>query len=427
VYLDEVSVYSLLSSRLGAVAAEFTSTETSSLLTSTGAGISAPVGPAKVQIGSKAQATETQGSQVVRKAIIQSQFKELFELERDNLVASTAKPEVKVPLLGSLDELEELLTQGGLSGWVVSSKALSRGQLLEVEVDLEAEDIFRVSAILTTLIDLFKENPRLLGEGDRSGILDAILGSRILDKLLVGLIPLRGRAVNYRSIEKDGAEWLVKRDLLDRIPDDQRPASRPVYVVGVAEADLFWRDIRRVLFSGARYNVMCRVGRDGLHDTWTPVKLVDVLRDVIPDLADTLGEAGEGLLSIGQGAGATNAETASQEVMRVALVTYAGHAVAKQGKTLSESDLSNAGLLSDDQLNAFEPVERRREAFSKVNEFLKEHYSIELPPEVAADLRSEAILQAEQAEGAQHPPATTRKPIPGEPRFLDTEIVAIYW
>lgn len=426
VYLDEVSVNSLLSSRLGAVAAEFTDTATTSLLASTGAALSAPVGVGKVQVGSKMQTTETQGSQVVRKAIIQSRFKELSELERDHLVTSTRTANAK-PAIRSGAEFEELAKQGGIAGWLISPKKLARGELLEVEVELEAEPIYRFAAILTTFIDLFKENPQLLGDGNRAQIAEAILASRVLDKMLVGLIPLRGRAVGYGAIEYDNDDWLVKDDLLDEIPVGDRPPSKPVYVVGVAEADLFWKDIRRVLFSGARYQVMCRLGRDGLPDSWTPVKLVDVLRDVVPGLAETLGDAEGDLMTMLKGAGTEQVEPKEEEIMRTALTFYGSSIAEKHGKTCNEADLLAAELLDDAQLGAYEPIEDRRAAFERVNKFLKKNYSIELDSDEAADFRGKAIAQAEST--ALIAPSTPRgtAAVSAERRFLDSEIVAIYW
>ena len=59
---------------------------------------------------------------------------------------------------------------------------------------------------------------------------------------------------------------------------------RPLYVVGVAEAELFWRDLRRILFSSSDYRMLCRLGRTSAQRTWTPVKLTDVLEGVVPDL-----------------------------------------------------------------------------------------------------------------------------------------------
>jgi hypothetical protein len=68
-------------------------------------------------------------------------------------------------------------------------------------------------------------------------------------------------------------------------------------VVALAEAPLFWKDIRRVLFSGSRYSLLCRIGRDGLHDDWTPVKLVDVVRGFAPEVADQMATARQELVA----------------------------------------------------------------------------------------------------------------------------------
>ena len=86
VYLDEVSVFSLISSRLGPVATEFTATESSSLtgeLTGT-TGVSA--GLLKSEIKSRSEATHTQGTQVLRKATVQATFKELYEYVKGGFV-----------------------------------------------------------------------------------------------------------------------------------------------------------------------------------------------------------------------------------------------------------------------------------------------------------------------------------------------------
>ena len=68
IYLDEVSVYSLNASRLGAIASEFTETEKASL----NVGVQNSFG-AGVDIG----------SQVVRKSIVQTTFKEFYDNETE--------------------------------------------------------------------------------------------------------------------------------------------------------------------------------------------------------------------------------------------------------------------------------------------------------------------------------------------------------
>lgn len=65
VYLDEVSVYSLMASQVGLIVTELTETQATSLQSevSSGVGMSAPL---KAEIGSKVQAGETRSSQVLR-------------------------------------------------------------------------------------------------------------------------------------------------------------------------------------------------------------------------------------------------------------------------------------------------------------------------------------------------------------------------
>ncbi len=67
--------------------------------------------------------------------------------------------------------------------------------------------------------------------------------------------------MDYEVVHIEGREWIVHRRLLDQLAGTERPAARPLYVVGVAEQGLFWKDLSRVLFSGARFRVLVRVGQ----------------------------------------------------------------------------------------------------------------------------------------------------------------------
>ncbi len=150
VYLDEVSVFSLISSRLGSVAAEFTATESRSLtgeLTGT-AGVSASV--FKGQIQSRNEAVQTQGTQVLRKATIQATFKELYEYVKAGLMLRTATD--APPDLRNAPDLDAALERSHTEGWATPAHRLARGQLTEIEVELEAEDIFRVGAVVGAFV-----------------------------------------------------------------------------------------------------------------------------------------------------------------------------------------------------------------------------------------------------------------------------------
>ena len=88
VYLDEVSVYSILASRKGAIATEFTESQTASLNSDVGGSVGVGFGGTKATFDSKVQAGHVQGSQVLRKAIIQTSFKELYDIEQASLALS---------------------------------------------------------------------------------------------------------------------------------------------------------------------------------------------------------------------------------------------------------------------------------------------------------------------------------------------------
>lgn len=251
---------------------------------------------------------------------------------------------------------------------------------------------------------------------------------RILDRLSVGLVPLKGRAVGYKSLHWQGADYLVDERLVGQLTNSKF-AFNPIYVVGVAEAGLFWRDIRRVLFSGSRYLIMCRIGRSELQKDWTPLKLLDVLKDVVPGLPDLLGNGGEGLLEMLRSGARKAGNQNERQLMRSALVDYAQTLASRHDESISENDLRTAGLLSEQQLDSYEPIQERRSAFEKVTRYIEDQLGIEkIDPEQAADDRASVIQRSEALVVASTPDQTFDAEV-ADPvqRFLDTEIVAIYW
>lgn len=237
VYLDEVSVFSLIASRIGALATDFTESESSSLTSEVkgGVGVSAPV--AKANVSSAFKSGQTSGTQVMRKSTVQSTFKELYGYVRDSLVLGPPIDDEKPPSTERVDDLLREADKG--SGWALDTARLRRGQLLEVEVELDADESFRASTIMSTLLEFINEMPQLPGTLDREGLINAVTGSRLLDKLLAGLVPLRGKVTDYACVGLDARELIVHTKLLGQQPELAEHA-RPLYVVGVAEEGLFW-------------------------------------------------------------------------------------------------------------------------------------------------------------------------------------------
>lgn len=155
----------------------------------------------------------------------------------------------------------------------------STGRPRRGRVELSAEAVFRVSAVISAFVEMMEESDELARVAASTGEFDQIVQfARILDRLLVGLVPIRGRVLDFEVVAAGELEWVVHRTVAEQLADSGLVERRPLFVVGVAEEALFWKDIRRVLFSSSHYRVLGRRGRDGFQTSWTPVKLVDVLK-----------------------------------------------------------------------------------------------------------------------------------------------------
>ena len=268
VYLDEVSVLSILASRTGGITTEFTDRQTASLNSE----VKSSLGVGLANLGATMQAGQVEASQVMRKSIIQTNFKELYDIERSKLQLRFTKLN-DLPNVDSIGSLGRLLGSPKVKGLLIDPSTLQRGELLEVDVELEADPIFRFATIITTFSDLMKDNEELFENAGTSQIPEIRSISRLLENLLNGLVPVRCRLVDYAWIRICDRDILVHQSLLCRVPTDIRSQASPVFLVGVAQEDLFWQDIRRVLFSKAKFTVFCRLADSGLTESWNPVKM----------------------------------------------------------------------------------------------------------------------------------------------------------
>ena len=432
VYLDEVSVYSILASRKGAIATEFTESQTASLNSDVGGSVSVGFGGTKAKIDSKMQAGHVQGSQVLRKAIIQTSFKELYDIERASLAFSPPDGH-STPTVKAVADIEETLDALADDNWIVDPSAIRRGELLEVEVELEADPIFRMASVITTLRELMEDNEEFFGHAITTQLPQMRSMAQVLEGLLVGLVPIRGRLVDYTSASIGRRDVLIHRSLLDQIGPANRPETHTAFVVGVAQRDLFWKDIRRVLFSKARYTVFCRLATEGLAERWHPVKVADVLAGIVPQFDEMIREFSE---EARQAMTATDTSSPSPIVQHgrnesQVLEKYVTLVAAHHCQTLTPAVIDSLvrGITPpEDWLSS---VDSRRPIFAEVTCRVDAALGVETSNEVAYELRVAAVAQA-GLEGNLAPQASNgsgrdQSPAFGPERFLDTEIVAIFW
>ena len=436
VYLDETSVYSLNASRLGAIAAEFTATETSSLQSGGTLSLSGNIGAAKASAREGESSTQTQQSQVVRRSIVQTTFREFYEYERDRLATPTVPKNAKVSDIGNLDDLgakEERLKADGL---LIDPKELARGALLEMEVELETAEIFQFSTIIKELVEIIQENVALFGI-DEETFNEGKSYGRIIEQLLAGLIPIRGRSVDYVRMMLDGRELIVHRKLSERLLAMTGEAAGqreppPLYVVGVTEQALYWKDIRRVLFSGTRFRVLCRLAQDGAQTAWTPIKMRNVLAKMSSDMAENIDELADGNFFGENSDDGNGSDGNRRRALRAALFGYATSLAAEHGQTLSPSDFLAVEDVVEQYQESFETTTGMKEGFDTIAALYASAFGMEIDSGAEKKRRREALDGAGLSLTGElvHSDDPTDI-VPSEPActdyVLDTEFIAIYW
>lgn len=426
VYIDDVSVQSLLASRTGAIATDYTDSDTLGNKRTREANAGLKQGP--VNVGGKANREESFGTtaQVVRKSNAQARFKQLLDAELGGLLLRATPPDALPGTAESPPDAQVVPSFEGMSEQhqhhVVAGADIRRGDLFELEIELEAEPIYGVSAAIASLSALFEQTPEMVPKEDRENIRQVSAVSKMLDQLLGRLVPVRGHAVDYQVLRRGDGDYVIHNSLVAQLPEEERGALQPLVVVGVAEQELFWKDLRRVLFAGHRYTVLARVAVDALPRSWQPIKLIDLVKQVSPELADMLGSAStEALASLGETTELARTDGARTQSQR-ALDRYRDLLAGELGVELAEAegrcqDLAVAEASLDRE--AF------RDAAQAVTDRLIARHEYAPSRERLSTLRDEAwrsSLEAEAPERAlrSKPPATTE-------RYLNAEFVAIYW
>jgi hypothetical protein len=419
VYLDEVSVYSLLASRSdGFIELDKTLSES----VSKRRGLSARIGGGGKDLGAEVRShledTTSSGSQVVKKSIIQTAFKQLLERESASLVISEGYQRTKLPKIASERDLSRVRDQSH----VIPVSRLQRGGLLELEVELDTERLFQASRVVATLFEFFERIPELFPLDPASRSAGAQIRS-LFDQLLHDLVPIEARVVNYELVKGESDRFLVSTELLESDGWRLGLNQQSVYVVGVAEEKHFWRDLRRVLFSRSRYHIMARLGRDGIQARWQPAKVVEMLDRVIPQVDDQIRLLGESFLEgVKEGADQEGVDRPRERSRK--LEQFAVLLAEKNGCAWEQTDSMESGLAarSDPDPN---DIEAQREASRPIVTHLESKTGKNLDPEVTSEVRAEIFLDpgmdgdlvVEQEHDRRDP----------ELALLDCEIVAIYW
>jgi hypothetical protein len=413
IYLDTVSVYSLLASRTGAIPEEAKASAEGSVDVDASGKASKNLLVLQGEASVGASYRRSTGSEILSKFNVQASFKQLVDLETDRLYLCGGSIGDKGPLTAvQLAAQSQQLARDRL---LLAEDELARGKLVEVDVELDVEPLYRMMTVFSGMMGMLSSSPEMF-ENSLSGQLEQGRAVEVaLRSLLGGLVPIRARVPDYVGITVGGAFSLIHKDLL---APAERHEAHPVNVVGVAEESLFWKDLRRVLFSGGRYRVLARLAAHGLQESWNPLKLAHVLETFAPDLGATMNELSLQALESTPKAKADKAPAFMQAPLRALLE------VLKGKYPVAEAALESATAVVQRYERVPFSLETWRPSSKEVADTLLGTGGSVSANELAT-LRSEVLAKVEgrdralgSQKGGEHR---------GSERFLDCEIVAMYW
>lgn len=292
IYLDEVSVISLVAARDGGIADTITEKLSRTAEAESKTSISVPLkGGPTIGAESRHKVTDSSAREVVRRTVIQSTFgilrfggstqsQPLVQEYRDlpkKLVAYVSTPE---DLSGPWNRKFKKLKKRGLLTPLVS---LRRGDVVEIDIDLRPNKAFSVAAAIESFVDIMQGRSEIFGDASAQ-VAEVIPIGEIIDRLMVGLIPIHGAPTNIVLVDIDGEPHLIDRRVI--APGSAFAASaRKWEIVGVTEETSYWKDLRRVLYTRDQFTVYARIVNPSLVNKWNPVKLAGLMGDVSEDIA----------------------------------------------------------------------------------------------------------------------------------------------
>ncbi|KGD87649.1 hypothetical protein [Rhizobium sp. YS-1r] len=420
VYLDEVSLRSLLSSQAGGVTDTTSEQKVATDLGELQAKLASDAVIGKAEISSRFQTSNSSTLQTLRKATVQSWFREFYNKPGLRMIE-------RIDDVAAFADLEDVQRCKKASA-AIRSDRLQRGILAEFKVKLSADKVFHIDTLVSEFVGMAKDYPRIFEAGKTvvdMGEIEAI--GKLLQRLLAGLIPIRGEAVDYCVIDIEGIDYVVHKKAVADLDVD----TKPLVIVGVTEHLAYWKDIRRVLFSEAEFTILCRFSKNGLQESWLPVKLADLMKDFAPDIADQINSAS--LMSFDR-TPTIRKESMNEVRLGLALHQYASDLLATFDKSAEDVDFDTISGMIGSLKERAETVSGQRNAFAAIGAEISAMVGQKVDAETDAGLKE----SARRMSGLSLFPSQTKAAVPldqvaapkvlvPDERLLDVEIVAMYW
>ena len=419
IYLDEVSLQSLLVSLHGELTEKKSITDSTSNTRNVGGNIDTNnLAPLKLGFTAQYQSGKSSATQTETKATVQSWFRELYETPNILGVQPLEDDAQTITVKSSAD-----IIPGDHPNYCIRSSELQRGTLVELKVALATDPYFNV---VTSISEFFKLSENI---SDLNGYSEIKWQIELLQQLLAGLIPIKAEILNYHALKVGDDTYLVHED---KVKVTEVSSSKiKVNLVGVTELSAYWKDIRRVLFSNQEFRILCRISRPGLVQDWNPIKLLDLFGSVfsqkeIHNLKETLK-----LLSYNVDAASTaETDNDANNKMRLALEEYIKSSCKHAGGEIGSDEVK--GIIEEVLKGNFDEgsMGDRKVLYEKVDGELAS-LDIDVPSDIRVTLREgsnkKAGLSHRLFTSAPSEAKKVEEKSVAEELFIEAEIIAICW
>ena len=383
IYLDEVSVVSLLASLTRELTEERTDIDTEESQTKSGWSAKLSFIPfINPGISREKTSIDRDTEEVVRRSEIQSKFDELY---------SKTAPRFEV-------DKENTETR-------ISVSEISEGGVMEVDVEFSGHELFHYYKAFQYLIDVAEGAEHEFENKEKQMV--ELMGSLFGDQ-----IPVVGKLLNYKLVDGEicnSGEVIEEEDAED------------LWIAGTLDPDMLWQEPSQFLYEENKFTAYVRVPDAQIQQDWDPLKLTRVIRSISEQIGDQLSSVIEGAFD------------QAKDEFDTADLEQEGHTSSKYDQYFDfiedEEDIDISGeqrerlLSSADQEVIVRPDDSSYESkislLKEIADQVEENEDVELDRERLANYRSELVENQIEDENITSD-SSDRK-------YLEVSFVAVYW
>lgn len=401
-YLNQTSMFSLLSSIVGPIQDEVRASESTTRSKEAEAGGSGTIPfVGGLSIGGMLNSSTADQREVSYKMNAQAHFVALLsELHKRNDFISISQNEYKF---------------AGKQSKYLDTIELCKGRVVEADIELRALNEYTLSKVLGEMIDMVKETG-----GDTAALLgdpNAALGYSLFNKLQSGMIPVSA----YIRGSKMGLQY--ERTVLQPVGAEDGERAKLGFAGYLKKQDC-WQDPTEFLYNGIPMKALIRIQADGPESEWDGMPLLNAFRAIPGNAFDEMFDSLQSLKHMRFG---DDAQTAilSQAFSR-GLTEYA-HQISDAPDDDDMQAIENevkklaSNLGADDTSTA---------VFHKLEESVEHVCGLKVDKSDLATLRKEIrdrhnlplIFKNVQPSRVTQP--STKG---SSDQFMKTEIIALYW